>query len=744
MPQKLGLNRALRPTLFLIIAIAAVGASVVILGRKGLLPASISARLGLGNTSDSARTLSAPFVLSDQVQLPASHWTDEQIAEYLPAFSPVPFDKAGFNPVTMPFHYVDLTSKQDGDSAEAYSFSFLLSNDLDWSPGCYCAFHAFFTFKTDPDGTKKLAERYDSSSISSYVQQWRGTHGIGGNITKTDDGYTGELDIFSPAGELMARLRFDKPQPYFDLLGDISVAALKFFGTPPSEELTRHLHLKRCQNSQSLIVLGKAAYARRGSDQEFQSYRKVLYLDPGFTDVRYWRANQLHWAGMSEAVKTHEDAIALDSYITSENMRMFDTDMCPSDFKGRLSKWRSNAEQLWGYDSPNTVAAEIRYHRENHTLSRQLMESARQVLAQYPNQYGDLIEFARSAGDPTNTNIDTELAASVMLAATFDRFMPGSGEKNEPAYTAATDLIWMGRPDLAERVVDRPEYEKDEESIFVLLASLKQSSRYQDFLKQYQHYSGKLRRRDGLVTVMAMEAATLVGNKPVFDSICTAKRGLVNSGELRPLTTAYRNVLSARPVDINALISGYHNATGENHLAYLRLLVQLDLSDHRTRFLNDLNFAMAQVPGDRQEWILIDAYDRQTCYAQLDDFYLTLSRLYSDDPWVASAVTDRAVRRKQTVTRPSNSDKIAGGLSGFSPNAWVPTDQPISDAQANQTLIECEAWDVASVIADDMNNNRNDAARDLSLRYQNFTRQLPSPELYIWANHMVHQIALPQ
>jgi hypothetical protein len=100
------------------------------------------------------------FLLASQKPLPIPRITLAQLAAQYPAFKHEAFESSGFNAMVMPFHYTDQTTQGVGDSAEANAFSFLLSNDLDWSPSCYCARHSYFVYRTDHDTFTAQRQQY--------------------------------------------------------------------------------------------------------------------------------------------------------------------------------------------------------------------------------------------------------------------------------------------------------------------------------------------------------------------------------------------------------------------------------------------------------------------------------------------------------------------------------------------------------------------------------------------------------
>ncbi|HTW93851.1 MAG TPA: hypothetical protein VMD30_03585 [Tepidisphaeraceae bacterium] len=134
--------------------------------------------------------------------------------------------------MVLPFHYSD--PGKIGNAYEAGAFSFFISNDLDWGQGSYCQRHAYFIFHRDPLPMKYLAGTYDPTLIAAEIRGWRATNAVGGTLTKTAAGYTGNLVIYDKTGAVCFSKSYDKPRAYFDMLGDMDADAIGYFGQASS------------------------------------------------------------------------------------------------------------------------------------------------------------------------------------------------------------------------------------------------------------------------------------------------------------------------------------------------------------------------------------------------------------------------------------------------------------------------------------------------------------------------------
>ena len=194
-------------------------------------------------------------------------FTLAELSRQYPAFQHASFDSAGFNPLELPFRYEDVDNV--GDPSEANALSFLMSHALDWAPGNYCARHAYFIFKRWRDKIQPLTQKYDSAVIANLVQSWKATHAVGGVLIRSKEGCSGRLEIYDSSGQQVFSREYKKPREYFDLLGDMAVDAITFFGPPPNELLVQDLHAPRCRNAASIVRLGMAAFLPERGEEEF-------------------------------------------------------------------------------------------------------------------------------------------------------------------------------------------------------------------------------------------------------------------------------------------------------------------------------------------------------------------------------------------------------------------------------------------------------------------------------------------
>ena len=483
---------------------------------------------------------------------PAPLPTPAELARRWTAFRHADQATAGFNAVSLPFHYVD--PDHLGDPAEADAFAFLLSGDLDWSPGCYCARHAYFVFKTDAAAvaaTVADGDEYHPAAVARLVSRWRATAAVGGSITRSAGGYAGVLAICDRAGRVVHRRAFPTPQSFFGLLGDCSAEALAFFGPPPSPALVRFLHERRCADG-SIRPLGAAAHLRRGSPDDLDAFANILDHDPGFAEVRYWVGNQAGWAGLSEVERTHQYALSLDARVSPEGLRTMRPNLLPPDLRSHVLQWESAVAALAGPDTPGLIITRIGdATRERSVMSAADRAGALATAARYPNKYY-LLEDLSGALCTGPMAHDLDVAAGVGLAALASGEMTGDGSKAAAATAvdyAAKGLGWPGdglavllqsggfTPDLANRLLRgywlAGQYRSVVETRTAMLA------RRFPVAAQYQ--------------VEAATAAAIVGRADVVDAVRQEQEAGKVAVLCLPLVRALADHLAGRRVDVDDL-----------------------------------------------------------------------------------------------------------------------------------------------------------------------------------------------
>ena len=369
----------------------------------------------------------------------------DELSAMFPAFQHEPFETAGFNVLALPFRFESVDGS--GKPEEAYAFSFLLSASLDWADDSYCARHAYFVFKRHRRTMQRLAREYDPFDIALEVRNWGASHAMGGLLKHGKNGFAGTLEIYDRRGAAVFRKEYDAPREYFTLLGDMAVDAMTFFGAKPNDPLVKHLHRRRCEQEQSLIDLGEAAFVGERSNEEFSLYQGILHRDPNFADVRYWRANQLQWRDHDRLKYVVQLATALDSYPVRGAFREFDPagEALPEHYKS----WARQVSKLLGRDVSQDAYLQLKQAAKTHHITGELLERATREAGAHPNDYWLLVDLARAYSQAWDMLDDKDVAASLQIAALRNRYLTGTGTKDDALRGLATSLAELGRNDLA-------------------------------------------------------------------------------------------------------------------------------------------------------------------------------------------------------------------------------------------------------------------------------------------------------
>ena len=466
----------------------------------------------------------------------------------------------------------------------------------------------------------------------------------------------------------------------------MSEDALTFLGAKPSPALSKHLHQRRCEYPQSLVDLGKAAFAPEKTREEFGLYDAILERDPGFAEVRYWYANQKKWMDGDEKYYYRQTAQSLGSYVTASALGDFDPEDCPDKALAKdYPQWVQQAEELVGPDFPDLVKRKLIEFRGIEEAPSGFVENATRVAARWPNQYWLLHDLARVYLKGGGLPVDADMAAGIEVAALRDRFLPGIGHKNNSLYELAGAMLHLGNDDIVAQILtplcspdQLAKYPRERSAdANVLGKALVSCGRYADavplFLAAYKGDINEVFRRQNLVH--AGTAAALAGQADVLDGILRDHGPLLTEGGVRPVLEAYRDALAGKPVDGGPLLKQMHGAAWDAGMEAVILCAQLDLMAKK----NDNRGALVQwltyLPDDRRLWFLMDAYDRQEGRPESAAFYDMIEWHHGKDPWVVKAV---AAWRERSQGRPApkvmTADELGRKLKGFQAVRWPKAD----------------------------------------------------------------------
>lgn len=234
----------------------------------------------------------------------------------------VPVTKGGgmFNPVFIPFQYraqgvaADKNQPLTFPSLLNFKFGLVLDNFYSRSPA--------FIFRQDNIAVKLGVT--DAKAIAAYIKRWSATHAIGGSITATADGYSGELLVFNAAGARVLRKTYVAPQPYFTLMGHMVEDWMDYRHQPHSPALQAELERPMTTKMETVAWYGESFQQPWRTPREWAVYQRILEADPDFSEVRYWYANQRSWQDGFTPELRREKARAFISHVIPAAMQEYD------------------------------------------------------------------------------------------------------------------------------------------------------------------------------------------------------------------------------------------------------------------------------------------------------------------------------------------------------------------------------------------------------------------------------------
>jgi hypothetical protein len=678
---------------------------------------------------------------------PVGRYTLKQLEEMFPAFQHEPFETAGFNHLALPFHYED-RSGGSGDANEANAFAFLISSALDWGEGGYCARHAYFVFKRSDKAMKALARQYDAERVRFCVNDWQASHAVGGKLVRQKDGYSGSLVVYDRTARPVLEASYDKPREFFDLLGDMSVDAIKAMTKAPSPELVKHLHVPQCKDRQSLVDLGKAAFMEERSKEEFALYDAILKRDPDFAAVRYWRANQKWWQDRDHAAKALEYAKALNAHLALGALEDFSPEQCrDKTVAGLYPAWTEQARQLGGDSQLWVVTRELRAARNERRLTSELVEQATRAAAKYPNEY-PLLYSLSTAYTRSDSFGDFDMGTSILVAALRNRYMPGAGGKPEAILPLAEGAHYLGHNDACVQLllaqVGPPDQRADPSTIYneawFLGAAMFEMGRFDESCDWYRlAFQGIPDRSPWKIQALVGEAVAgaHAGRTDVVGQILRDHRDLLDKAHVSGLVQTYLDLLAGKAMTYNDVWS--RPDPGEYWLddRLQTITIEADLLAGRPA-----HAAWAEdylrLEWHRRTWkVLLHQTFQQHPRLASDCFYEAIEWLDGDDPWVRQAVAAyRAGGAKGEVVPLA---KIQAALKDYPPVRWAKPDA-IDTPRAWKVLTSLRAGAVPVAVRDLIRAARFDQAEELALRYLN----LCTISGYYWARvhayHLVHLV----
>ena len=583
-------------------------AAVALLGLSG--PMAVRA----ADPTPPAAAAATTFLLGQEPAVPLPGKSPADLLSRWPAFRHADLDASGFNAVSMPLHVRDPDHVGPTDD-EAKAFAFLLSDDLDWSPACYCERHANFVFsRSDPAQIAALTPdgEYDPAAVATLVQQWQATAAVGGTITRSAKGYSGELVLCGPDGHVTHRRSFDAPRPYWELLGDFSADALATLGPPPTPALVKLLHAPRCHDMASVAALGAASAFEAQSPQGLDALAAIVDRSPEFAEVRAWVANQAGWAGLATTDRDHQMALALDVRPLPAPMMSMAARHLPPDLAAKVPGWIAAATVLAGPDHPAVLLQRLAQAPANRPIDPDLRAAALASSAKYPNAYWLLDNTARAVAN-NNTTCDYDLASGLFLTAFADHLMTGPGTKVETAQPFVMLAGQIGRP-LDGAVVALSRGAGLTSYLMLYEGTLLDAGQYELATAVYDAVSTQAPQtsgRDGAIAYAAL-AAAFTGHADTLAAMLDRDRSLLEKDQCLPLVQALADHAAGRPVNIDDLDASYVKLRRRwQGWPYLVALAELDQSAGTERFRPAVEQLAEATPNVRLAWEVLDGYDRR-------------------------------------------------------------------------------------------------------------------------------------
>ncbi|NLF31375.1 MAG: hypothetical protein GX591_10895 [Planctomycetes bacterium] len=614
----------------------------------------------------------SPLVLARAVPAPFYKGTWAELRQTFDAFRHVPYKNAGFNHFTLPFHWEDPEGL--GDPNEAWAFSFMISHNMDWGEGCWCARHAYFVYKRHREKIAPLVKDYDPRLVGELTRFWDGTHAVGGTLRRHADGYSGTLIVYDRDARQLLRKDYARPRPFFQLAGDMTIDALARITTEPNDALKAFLRDPRDIEHESIVELGRAALAPEKTPAEFGLYESILQRDPEFTEVRYWWMNQNAW-----------HSAAWDRYL-QEKARILDTRLVAGALAGhdrfaaaeQHARWLGETIRLVGPTHPLALTMRIEWATAANQVDPALLPAALEAAGRFPNDQVLLSELAQYCAKGNDFPADPDLSISLRLAAIESPSLIGYDGKPDLYTGICRDVLYLGRPGLAvslmvptaQRELRNRGARATRDRMLEAAFALMEAGYFEQAVTYYRHafrnYDSPSQWRIQALVEGAVAAAH-AGNRQVVDQILRDHRDELVEAKLLDLVEAYRGLMDGRTDHpfFRKEWADHDTQWGYMHQVILIHQRALLLADRSLRYRVNHDMAIRQY--SRLFWILFDAYDRLEPRPTSASFYVGLEWLHSDDPWVRQAVAD--FRRRSPDARPWTPEQVREHLADYPPLA---------------------------------------------------------------------------
>jgi tetratricopeptide (TPR) repeat protein len=663
---------------------------------------------------------------------------------------PAPYTQGGFAHLLLPFNYEG--QEGVGGKEMAYAFSFLLSNALDWAPDCYCARHAYFVFKRDPEAMQSAGKSLQKRLVRTAAKDWHVTHVVGGTLIRHgDDAFGARVVVFDRDGNKVFEHEYTTPKAYFDLVGDCACDILAFLGAKPNAALAAHLRKKRCEHFESIVDLGRAAFAEERTPEEFAIYDKILKRDPGFAEVRYWSSNQRNWADKNFHDYPDQEAIALDNYLMEAPLADFDPASCRNQvLAAHHDAWVDLAAKLVGEDATPVVDMRLVQIRNGayKCLTHAMLQAANDAVCRNPCRFAlhsSLEEAYRHHDIGVN---DTAFGISISLTTVGIPSLANPHACENALLHTAYALGDLGHYTESVAILDRialPSLDGEESGVAASMAGLYADALFNagKFDKAAEiAYLTVEKQSDEWSRTRAWVYAGVAGRTDIAEHLQRTKPPTPNGVPFNDGGAGcYDQIISIRTGTFHwPPTSANHYAStiwmNESGVAAIITPAELDFARGTTFTRSTLHELFWRMPNNRVLWILLDAYDRQHPSEDMPAVYEMLAWLHNDDPWVRQAVQVAELRHPNAVISVETAEKTLAAIRLY-PWPIVPAD--IRDVQAAPNFFALTPPELVTCAVKRMVEKKEyAAASQLCLRAIAVATAIKQPGLQNHFNYLYH------
>ena len=335
--------------------------------------------------------------------------------------------KKGFNPLFIPFTY----KCRDGvaDPLQSLTFSSLLSLKYDFIDDNICTRHPAFTFQRQPQLRELRIE--DVKGSVEAMKYWSMNYCVGGELVQHGELFSGRIVVRDSHGKEILNTLFD-PMPYFELMGQMTIAWFNYTNSPVSDLLHKELVRPMCENFSSVTLMGKTFTFEHRSEDEWTVYDQILEQSPEFAEIRWWYANQKSWDedGIKEW-SLNMKLEALEAHLVVSALREAESKP-PEARVGRYKKVFDNARKVF----PNHSAL---LNRDRGGSLEKLSRAELIVETEKAFDNSHCFWYANTVADELRDRQMYEYAVPLLLSIINSKYNPGSG--NVDAYKQVLDIF---------------------------------------------------------------------------------------------------------------------------------------------------------------------------------------------------------------------------------------------------------------------------------------------------------------